>query len=299
MKKLQDIVHTIATLRMHDSKFLDELTLLLSTELAPLCMLGPCVSRVITKPLGYAGDYITIDMIYNYPEADKDLHPVGAAIDKAFFELPAAKAVQNRRGLLTKEIREVASSSRSGEKHITTLACGPAREVQDYFMDQADNGEDCDSSPSKVNFHLLDLDKNALDLVNEWRQSTIHPSQASRISLYEKNLIYLCVGKEKIDLPPQDLVYSMGLIDYFSDEVVVRLLNYIHDVLKPGGKVILGNFHKRNPTRVLMDTLLDWKLIHRDEEDMNRLFRRSKFGRGCTEIISDETGVQLLACCEK
>jgi hypothetical protein len=36
------------------------------------------------------------------------------------------------------------------------------------------------------------------------------------------------------------LVYSIGLIDYFSDRFVVSLLDYIHGLLKPGGSAILG-----------------------------------------------------------
>ena len=60
--------------------------------------------------------------------------------------------------------------------------------------------------------------------------------------------------------------------DYFGDELAVTLLNWVHDRLRPGGRVILGNFHPRNPTRALMDHVLDWKLVHRDESDLNRLF---------------------------
>ena len=44
-----------------------------------------------------------------------------------------------------------------------------------------------------------------------------------------------------------------------------------------------------------MDHVLDWRLIHRDEADMNRLFETSRFGTPCTEIRYEEEGVNLFA----
>ena len=112
---------------------------------------------------------------------------------------------------------------------------------------------------------------------------------------FQSNLVYLALGRQELALPPQDMIYSIGLIDYFSDPFVVKLLDYIHDRLRPGGRVVLGNFHPRNPTRLWMDVVLQWKLIHRDEDDMNRLFRASRFGEDCTEILYEATGVNLFA----
>ena len=50
------------------------------------------------------------------------------------------------------------------------------------------------------------------------------------------------------------------------------------------GRVILGNFHPNNYCKELMDYVLEWRLIHRSEEDMHRLFTYSAFGRSCTRI---------------
>jgi hypothetical protein len=78
-----------------------------------------------------------------------------------------------------------------------------------------------------------------------------------------------------------------GLADRFAATCV--------DHLRPGGRVILGNFHPDNPTKAMMDHVLDWKLIHRSEDDMNRLFRSSKFGRPCDEIRFEEQRINLFA----
>jgi cyclopropane fatty-acyl-phospholipid synthase-like methyltransferase len=119
------------------------------------------------------------------------------------------------------------------------------------------------------------------------------------VDLRNENLIYLALGRKKLDLPPQDLIYSLGLIDYLSDELVLRLMDWIYDELKPGGRVILGNVHTSNPSRGMMDYLLDWRLIHRDEADLNRLYSQSRFGRPCTRLLFEEVGISLFAECVK
>ena len=48
-----------------------------------------------------------------------------------------------------------------------------------------------------------------------------------------------------------------------------------------------------------MDHVLDWKLVHRDEGDMDTLFNASAFGRGCSRIRFEEEGVNLFAECIK
>ena len=92
------------------------------------------------------------------------------------------------------------------------------------------------------------------------------------------------LGRHTLKLSDQDLIYSIGLIDYFSDKFVLSLLNYVYTLLRPGGKVVLGNFHSSNPDKAFMDHVLDWQLIHRAEDDMNRLYAASSFGRPCTSI---------------
>lgn len=105
----------------------------------------------------------------------------------------------------------------------------------------------------------------------------------------------LDIDRQALDLPPQHLIYSIGLIDYFNDEFVVALVNWAHAKLAPGGRLILGNFHPRNADKQFMDHVLDWKLIHRSEDDMNRLFEASAFGGPCSRILYEEQRINLFA----
>jgi hypothetical protein len=58
--------------------------------------------------------------------------------------------------------------------------------------------------------------------------------------------------------------------------------------------VILGNFHSSNTTRAFMDYVLEWRLVHRTEDDMDRLFEGSKFGRPW-RVFYESQGVNLFA----
>ena len=73
----------------------------------------------------------------------------------------------------------------------------------------------------------------------------------------------------------------------------------MYDMLKPGGEVVVGNFHISCGSRVFLDYMLDWKLVYRTEEDMKRLFSLSKFGSSEVSVDFESEGVNMLARCTK
>jgi SAM-dependent methyltransferase len=258
----------------------------LQREILPYILLTKSAERVYSKPRGYAGDFLTIDIMYqNQPDGTGRLGPL---LDKCFQELPAAKAVRNRRGLLAEYIQETLKETEGKTAKVTSLACGPAAEIFDAFETLEDK--------SRLHATLIDIDLQALAFVSDKANRL---SLTPRMDLVNGNLVYLATGRQELKTKPQDLVYSIGLIDYFSDKFVILLLNYVHKLLRPGGKVLLGNFHPQNSTRAMMDYILDWKLIHRSEEDMNRLFQTSNFARPCTDIRFEPEGINLFAECIK
>jgi len=264
----------------------DELGARIRRDLLPYLLLTSAAERWYSKPRGYAGDFLAIEHIYqNEPAGHGRIGPV---LDRCFLNLPAAIAVRNRRGLLADEITEVIANKHGQPARVTSLACGPAAEIFDVFGKL--------ENPGSLVATLIDIDHQALSFVGDRRDSA---GLRQQIKLINANLIYLATGKERIELRDQDLVYSIGLIDYFNDKFVIKLLNYIHAALRPGGKVILGNFHPRNPSRGLMEHLFDWRLIHRTEADMDRLFFNSAFGRASSRIRFEEQGINLFAECIK
>jgi CRP-like cAMP-binding protein len=278
----QSLIHVVR--EVTNAELLGEIEARVRREFVPYLHLTRWGRRALVKPRGYAGDFLTIDYLYgNEPGG---VPPLGPLFDKVLLNTPVARAVRNRRGLLANEIT-VVLANRGDSARVTSLACGPAAEVFDVF--RAHSGANLETT-------LIDIDFQALAFVAERRDAA---GLSKRIRLEHANLVYLATGRRALDLKNQDLVYSIGLIDYFEDHFVISLLNWIHGTLSPGGKVILGNFHTCNPDRAFMDFVLDWKLVYRSEDDMNRLFEASSFGRCCTEIRFEEEGINMFACCVK
>ncbi len=251
-------------------------------EVLPYLLLTENGERWYSKPRGYAGDFLSIERMYN--DVGKGSGRLGPILDRCFLDMHAAKAVRNRRGLLCEEISRTLAEKQGEPARVLSMACGPARELFDTFESLAD--------PAQLTATCVDIDLQALAFVADLRD---RKKLRQQIRLENANLVYLATGRAKLDIPPQDLAYSIGLIDYFNDAFVIQLLNFVFDRLRPGGRVILGNFHPDNPTKAMMDYVLDWKLIHRSEADMNRLFAASKFGRPCDEIRYEPQRINLFA----
>ncbi len=278
-----DLVHRVdAVVRAATPAAAAEIGAAVQSELLPYLLMAENGERWYAKPRGYAGDFLTIEKIYE--DEARGLGRIGPLLDRCFLQIPAARAVQNRRGLLAGELRATMAACADRPARITSIACGPARELFDAYVAMADT--------RRLAATLIDLDDEALAYCAARCEAL---GLADQLTLARANVVHLALGRKTIQLAEQDLVYSVGLVDYFKDELVVKLLDYIHGVLRPGGRVILGNFHPSNPTKAVMDHVLDWKLIHRDEDDMHALFRASAFGAHCSRILYEPQRINLFA----
>jgi SAM-dependent methyltransferase len=283
VRSFDHFVHAFdAALRGLEVSLAEALGVRVQAALLPAMLASENGERWYTKPRGYAGDFLTINKIYD--DTPRGKGAIGALLDRCFLNLPAARAVQNRRGLMQRELRATISACHGRPARITSLAAGPARELFDTYA-MLDDSRALEST-------LVDFDAGALAYCEQERTWS---GLDDRIAVVEANLIRVAVGKQPLALPAQDLVYSIGLIDYFADELVVKLLDFIHGVLRPGGRVVLGNFHPCNPTKAIMDHVLEWRLIHRDEEAMQALVRASAFGTRCSRIFYEAQGINLFA----
>jgi hypothetical protein len=90
-------------------------------------------------------------------------------------------------------------------------------------------------------------------------------------------------------LPPQDLVYSVGLLDYLAPKRARAFIASLYEHLNPGGTLLIGNMLDSPASLVWpAEFLLDWTLIYRTEKDMLGLVA----GLDAAEIVTetDPTG---------
>lgn len=252
-------------------------------ELFPYFMRSRLVERAYYKPKGYAGDFKMIELIYRKePDGDGKL---GRLIDAWLLDQIPPQAVRNRRrllsGLLDRLFRERLGSN--NRIHVMNLACGPCRELFDLLTH-------CDYS-DRIDALCIDIDAEALQFADRHVNTTAHNAS---VRFMHENVIKWVLGRAKQDMGPQDIIYSSGLCDYLDDRMMRRLIERCYRQLAPGGAFIIGNFSPSNPDRQFMDNIMYWRLIHRDEDDMRRLFADSSFG-GRVELVSEEYGVNLFA----
>jgi extracellular factor (EF) 3-hydroxypalmitic acid methyl ester biosynthesis protein len=149
---------------------------------------------------------------------------------------------------------------------ILGVASGPAREIQKLYEDHPDIAARCE-------VHLLDQDVEALkfsqrDILEICRNKKIKPNiQFHNLAI--KNII-----NEGLPVGDFDLIYSAGLFDYFTDPVAQFAAIKLHQGLKPGGKLVIGNFNTNNPAQFIMEAIGDWYLIYRDEKQLTQLFSK-------------------------
>lgn len=255
-------------------------------ELLPFVLQSQLGERLYRKPRGYGGDFSTLELIYkNQPVGEGAL---GRLIDACLLETPAIEAMRNRRPRLAAEIKKSLDEERSRPLRVLSIACGPASELLDVY--------DSLEEKARLRSTLVDVDFQALLHVSE---RVNRRGLRDLVQMTVKNLVYLALGRTDLDMGEQDLVYSTGLIDYFNDSMVVRILDHIHSILRPGGRVLVGNFHPSNPSKALFDHVLEWSLVHRTGEDVNRLFEESRFGRAAQHVADDGDPLYLLAECYK
>jgi extracellular factor (EF) 3-hydroxypalmitic acid methyl ester biosynthesis protein len=247
---------------------------------------APFMARTNLKPRGYAGDSEMMTMIYANGYWGKSTF--AKLLHRHPLAQPGAQAVRNRRKAITEKLCDLKQKhcSRNSEKmKVLSVACGPAREIQDILLTTAD----CDS----YHFVLLDQDRSALYEAAKMIDS-IEKKLDSKVTadfVNESVRTMLAPSNSNQEMGQFDFIYSMGLFDYLLPPVASRVLGKLYEQLKPGGKMVIGNFHVSNPSKYYMEYWLDWVLYYRTEEEFVNLLRKAAPSE--VDVTFDESGVQM------
>lgn len=209
----------------------------------------PFTYRAFSKPRGYAGDAVMMDMIYGYQAAAlSSLDALAGSVHAFCAQSPAPAAVRFRRQVLAETIDAVASAH--GRRiDVVALAAGHLRE--------ADLSVAVREGRAAVT--AIDQDEESLDVIRR-------DYRARLVTAVPGSVRRLVTGQQT--LPACDLVYSAGLYDYLPDAVAVRLTTRLFEALRPGGTLLLANFRPDIPDVGYMEAMMDWHLIYRDDAEM-------------------------------
>lgn len=258
-------------------------------ELVPLFEVSPYNKRVYEKPFGYPGDYIM--MLYLYDNGFEGDTTFAKFIHRYSMNVPTAKANHNRRHFYKAQIEKTVSEVEN--PNITSIACGPAVEIIEFLNK---NG-----NANKASFICLDFEPRALEYVkeqiNKMQQGKILSEKMRFITADVRDLLKL----DKVDalFGDQDLIYSSGLIDYFSDKISAKMVELLFKKLKKGGVLIVGNVSDKDNSMAYTEFLGEWVLNRRSEDEMLKLADRITEDKEITIEHEKETGMNIFMSIKK
>ncbi len=232
-------------------------------DLLPLMMPSPFFNRVYSKPLGYAGDYEMVNMMYRNKSEGQTTY--AKMVDDWLLAGGPPQAHRNRIHMLERILCEVAEQSpqRNRPIRIMNVGCGPAQELQLFFSKL--------NTDHRFKIDLLDFNPETLDYARG-KLATINTSSSDRpdVNYHLKSVQDLMrQAIERADAPePYDFIYCAGLFDYLSDKVCNKLVRLFYHWCEPGGRVLVTNVHTSNPVKSIMEQLMEWHLVLRNETDM-------------------------------
>lgn len=222
---------------------------------------GAFTDRAYSKPLGYPGDYQVMNYVYDWQRVGDNvyrqlLHRIGLEVAEC-----CSTRMDVARGRIAELVRE---RGQDGPARILSLGSGPAREIELFL-------ESPQGRAGKAEFTLVDQEPQALAhaydriypaLLKLGGAARLHPLNISFTDILRAN-----GGLHQV--PPQDLIYSLGLLDYLSDRRARMLVARLYEALAPGGMLIIGNMNE-TPLSTLwpMEFIVDWTLEYRNDTEM-------------------------------
>jgi extracellular factor (EF) 3-hydroxypalmitic acid methyl ester biosynthesis protein len=251
-------------------------------QILPLIVHSPLLKRAFTKPLGYAGDYEMMNMLYrDHAEGDSLF---GKVLNLYAAQERAAQANINRLAYLSEKIR--AAIEARGCVRLASIGCGPARELAVLLEQNPELGPYIDVA-------LIDQEERVLTYC-ERTLSALAAKTGLKVHFIRESVRRLLTTRKLKDaLGERDFIYSAGLFDYLNQRSFSALLSVLYDALAPRGHLVVGNVAQHNPSRYFMEYCLDWFLIHRSPEELAEFARALNPRPVRIEVDAEPSGVNL------
>lgn len=262
----------------------------LKRMLHPLVLCSPFMHRTFAKPLGYPGDYEMVAMMARDPY--EGASTFAKLLNTYFLDTSPVVAHRQRLSMLTAVLFQESCRARLAKKRLSVfnLGCGPAWEIRNLLAQQEVSGD--------VDFTLLDFNEETVvntgkalhDMARQYRRTASFNMVLKSVTQLLKEAARPGPARSG---PRFDVVYCAGLFDYLNDAVCQKLVEVFHQLVAPGGLMLVTNVDAYNPCRNWMELAVDWHLIYRDAESMRALVPRG-VNQDDVVIRSDlETGVNI------
>jgi len=219
-------------------------------------------SRAIAKPMGYPGDYVMLQYLYDNKSVSETT--IGCCFDQFFLQDTLAKAVVNRLNRMARYLEEFIDSSEKSELHILNIASGSGFDLLPIAKKR---------HSKKVFFYCFDQEVASL----YYAKTKLEALNVNTSFTFFKEDIRQFFKRK--DYPQSfDLIYNIGLADYLPDKVLKVFMQESINALKPGGKFVLAHkdFEKFSPEHPAW--IYDWHFIKRNYLDYLQFIKNNLTG---------------------
>ena len=232
----------------------------------------------LRKPYGYAGDHKAIDDIYqNNPTSSGFVR----LIDNYFHMAEICIAVRNRKEDFKKLITSFINDKKDTTVRLMSLGSGPCRDIKELFESDILQNK-------KVKFDCYDNDANAIEYARKLL------SNNPNVSFKKENALRLAAARDINGMinKKYDVIYALGIFDYFNHKISVRLVANLRKLLNPGGIMAISNARDRysNPSLHCMEWVGEWILIYRTDEEFNKIFIEAGFKDNELKVSYEQQG---------
>jgi extracellular factor (EF) 3-hydroxypalmitic acid methyl ester biosynthesis protein len=180
------------------------------------------MQRARTWPQGYPGDYEIIERAYD----NQPLSPgVGQLFDRYFLGTTLANSIRYRRALM-REILTDEMRARPAAR-ILNLGCGPCRELVELASIIRETG---------TRFTCIDFDTEAIAYS---ANRMLACGLQDHVEFRHYNALRMINAQRNVrEFGRFDVIYTIGLLDYLADDVLVRMIKSLYETLRPGGTFV-------------------------------------------------------------
>ena len=220
--------------------------------------------RIYRKPLGYSGDYVTMNYIYDYHDGKYlGQSSYEKLINNYTCNIPFSASNIVRKDFVKRKIMEAIGKKETAR--ILSVGSGPMRELSELLQEG--------NIHRKVTFYCLDLEIKALDYVRQ-EMAKIEEDKKELLSVVylHKNIIDILRNKELIkELCCQDLIYASGIFDYLKDRIAIRMVKQLYQLLANEGSLLICNASAENCShKAYFEMLGEWNMVYRTRQEMLR-----------------------------
>jgi|GEM_PF-6375106 len=255
---------------------------------------SPFARRTFDKPLGYAGDYGLMVMLYEYKDLGDNI------FDKFYHRItcnePAALANMNRVEYLSEKIIDFCNTTDKEEIKISSIACGPAKEIELFLQKSLHK-----LNNKKITINCFDQEGSSLSYSKRRTSQILKDNNDIKVYYYQSDAIIGVIRKGAVskEVEGSDIIICAGLFDYLSDRVSKKLISAYHRLLSKDGIALIGNVSNQNPSEFHMSYLGDWNLILRSKEDLVELCSELEDSNKKISVHGEELDLNLFLKIEK